>query len=84
MQYITDQKTAPTFSGDLSQLEIAELMVKKWTLAGNKQSRAVAAAAHPRINRFVMGPTSKIGFLAAEAAVKVRGIDALILVQQIN
>jgi len=64
------KKTGPyVLSGDLSQLEIADADGKKVDISG-KQAVSLCRCGASTNKPFCDGTHSKIGFLAAEAAVK--------------
>jgi CDGSH-type Zn-finger protein len=67
------KKTGPyVVSGDLSQLEIADADGKKVDISG-KQAIALCRCGASTNKPFCDGTHSKIGFMAAEAAVKKEG-----------
>jgi 3-phenylpropionate/trans-cinnamate dioxygenase ferredoxin subunit len=67
------KKTGPyVLSGDLSQVEIADADGKKVDISG-KQTVALCRCGASTNKPFCDGTHSKIGFLAAEAAVKTEG-----------
>lgn len=67
------KKTGPyVLSGDLSQLDIADAEGNKVDISG-KQAIALCRCGASLNKPFCDGQHSKIGFLAAEAAVKKEG-----------
>ena len=67
------KKTGPyVLSGDLSQVEIADADGKKVDISG-KQAVALCRCGASTNKPFCDGTHSKIGFLAAEGAVKAEG-----------
>jgi len=75
------KKTGPyVVSGDLSQLEIADADGKKVDISG-KQAIALCRCGASTNKPFCDGTHSKIGFLAAEAAVKTEGQNFTISVE---